>query len=238
VTHGEAASRAVGGPPDLTHGSPEPAAYPTLAALRDDQPKQPIRGKPELTTVRSRHSWQAFTGLLPTLLMVPLLLLDLEAAGVVLASLASLGVIGYHLRLKQGLALLDVVAVALTGTNVALYVGFGSDLLMANIDTVFYTLLLLMSATSLRCGGEPWTTQFTRRTLVPELWTTPAFRAMNVATTRLWVACFVACDAAALLLPAPWQLWSPIAVLVVTVLASRRLGRTVLKRGLQRRRDR
>ena len=233
MTHGDAPSDAVGRLPSLTLESPERAVNATQGARRHDRREQPTPGRPDPSGVRSGHSWQAFTGLLPALLMVPLLLLDLETASVVLAVLASIGVIAYHLRLGQGVALLDVIAVVLTGTNVVLYLGLGSDLLMADIDVVFYTLLLLVSATSLRHGGEPWTTQFTRRALARELWATPAFRAMNVAATRLWVACFAACDAGALLLPGPWQVWSPIAVLVVTVAASRRRGRIVLKRELQ-----
>jgi hypothetical protein len=184
-------------------------------------------------TLRAGPSWQAFTGLLPMLLMAPLLLLDLQAPSVVLAAIASLGVIAYHLKRKQGLAPLDGISAGLAGTNLVLYVGMGSDLLVEHLDVVVYTLLLLTSASSLRRGAEPWTTQFTRRTLVPELWPTPAFRAMNVSTTRLWVAGFAACDAGAMLLPVAWQLWSPIAALIVTALASRRRGRTVLTRELQ-----
>jgi hypothetical protein len=66
----------------------------------------------------------------------------------------------------------------------------------------FYTMLTVQALLSL-AAGDPGTTQFTRRTVVPDLWHTDAFRAMNTLTTRLWGACSAQCDAAACALPDP-----------------------------------
>lgn len=218
-----------------TSSVPAIPTQPTAAEQQDPAGPVAVPAAPDLSAVRSGPWWQAFTGLLPALLMVPLLLLDLRTASVVLAAVASLGVVGYHLWRRQGLTALDALAVDFATVNVVLYFPLGSDVLVDNIDLVFYTLLLLaMSAISLTGRREPWTAQFTRRTVVPDLWATPAFRAMNVATTRLWVVGFAVCDACALLLPDPWQVWVPIAALVVTVRVSRRTGARVLSHALQR----
>lgn len=177
-----------------------------------------------LDSVRTGHWWQAFTGLVPVVLMVPILLMHAYLAGVLVAVAGSALVIGYHLFRRQGVTSLDLLAVGFGCANLVLYVGFGSTLLIEHLDAVFYSLLLAQSAVSL-VRGRPWTTQFTRRTVVPQMWGSEAFASMNVLTTRLWVACFLLCDVAALTLGDPLRVWAPIAVMAVTVVLSRRLGR-------------
>ena len=184
-----------------------------------------------LTSVRTGHWWQPFTGLVPVLVMVPILLAHAYLAGVVVAVAGSALVVAYHLSRRQGVTSLDVLALTFGVANLVLYVGFGSTLLIEHLDAVFYTLLAGQTLVSL-VRGEPWTTQFSRRTVVPDLWGSEAFRAMNVLTTRLWAACFVLCDLAALTPPDPSRVWVPVAVMVATVVASRRLGRRYLARRL------
>lgn len=184
-----------------------------------------------LERVRAGHWWQAFTGLVPVLLMVPILLAHAYTLGVLVAVVGSLAVVGYHLARGQGITSLDVLALLFAVTNLVVYDVFGSTLLIENLDVVFYTLLALQSGLSL-VSGSPWTMQFTRRTVVPELWDSPAFHAMNVRTTRLWVVCFVLCDVAALTLPDPSSVWVPVLLMVATVVLSRRLGRRYLARAL------
>jgi len=67
---------------------------------------------------------------------------------------------------------------------------------------------------------------------VPDLWDTPAFRAMNTLTTALWATCFALCLIGALVLPDPSRVWAPVGLMVATVAASRRLGRTYLAQRL------
>jgi hypothetical protein len=186
---------------------------------------------PDLDSVRTGHWWQAFTGLIPVLIMVPILLLHAYAVGILVAVVGSALVVAYHLRRGQGITSLDVLALTFAVANLVLYFGFDSTVLIEHLDAVFYALLAAQSAVSL-IAGSPWTTQFTRRTVVPELWETPAFRAMNTLTTRLWAACFVLCLIAALLLPDPIRVWVPVGLMVVTVVLSRRLGRRYLARRL------
>lgn len=187
---------------------------------------------PGVAAVRSGPWWQAFTGLLPVLLMVPVLLAHAYLAGVIIATVAAAGVVGYHLARRQGLTALDVLAVTFAVANLVLYVGFGNAILIHHVDAVFYTLLAGQSALSL-LTGSPWTTQFTRRTVVPEFWDHPAFRHMNVVVTRLWVGCFVLCDVMALTLPDPTRVLAPVALLAVTAVLSRRIGRRVLAQALR-----
>jgi hypothetical protein len=184
-----------------------------------------------IDSIRTGHWWQAFTGLLPVLLMVPILLAHAYTAGVVVATVAALGVVAYHLSRRQGITPLDVLALGFALTNLVLYVGFGNPFLIHHLDAVFYTLLAGQSAVSLLVG-TPWTTQFTRRTVAPAFWDHPAFRDMNVVTTRLWAACFVACDVLALTLADPLRVWAPVGLMGLTVVLSRRLARQILTRRL------
>jgi hypothetical protein len=185
-----------------------------------------------LDSVRSGPWWQAFTGLAPVLIMVPILLMHAYAVGVLVAALGSAVVVTYHLSRRQGITSLDVLALTFAGANLVLYLGFRSTVLIERLDAAFYTLLAVQALASL-VVGSPWTTQFTRRTVVPGLWHTEAFRAMNTVTTRLWATCFGLCDAAALGLPDQSRVWIPVAVMVVTVAVSRRLGKQYLARRLE-----
>jgi hypothetical protein len=135
-------------------------------------------------------------------------------------------VIGCHVLRGQGVRSLDALAAVFAATNLVLYFGLDSSVLLEHLDAAFYTLLAARSLLSLR-GSSPWTMQFTRRTVVPELWTSEALIAMNVRTTQLWVACFVLCDTTALTLPDPSRVWVPVVLLIATVGVSRRVGRRI-----------
>lgn len=185
----------------------------------------------DLDSVRTGHWWQAFTGLVPVLVMVPILLLHAYALGILVAVVGSALVVAYHLRRGQGITSLDVLALTFAAANLVLYFGFDSTLLIEHLDAVFYALLAIQSAVSL-VVGSPWTMQFTRRTVVPEMWDTAAFRAMNTVTTWLWAACFALCLISALVLPDPSRVWVPVGLMVVTVGVSRRLGRRYLAQRL------
>lgn len=188
-------------------------------------------GRHDIETVRSGHWWQAFTGLIPVLLMVPMLLAHAYLAGVLVSAAAAVGVVTYHLVRRQGITTLDVLALGFAVVNLVLYLGFDNDVLIRHIDAVFYAVLAVQSALSL-VMGTPWTTQFTRRTVTKEFWDHPAFREMNVFATRLWAGCFVACDVMALTLPDPTRVWAPVALMGLTVVVSRRFGRRVFTRRL------
>jgi hypothetical protein len=190
------------------------------------------RGGQDLDSVRSGHWWQAFTGLIPVLVMVPILMAHAYTAGVVVAVAGSTLVVAYHLSRRQGITSLDVLALAFGLANLVLYFGFASTLLIEHLDAAFYSLLAAQSLASL-LGRSPWTAQFTRRTVVPDLWDSEPFRAMNVLTTRVWGSCFLMCDIAALTLPDPSRVWAPVVIMIGTVLVSRRLGRRYLARRLR-----
>lgn len=179
-----------------------------------------------LDAARSGHWWQAFTGLIPVIFMVPILLAQAYALGVLVAFVGVAAVIGYHLLRGQGVTSLDALAAVFAAANLVLYFVFDSSILIEHLDAAFYTLMAAQSLFSLRVSS-PWTMQFTRRTVIPELWTSEAFIAMNVRTTQLWAACFVLCDIAALTLPDPSRLWVPVVLMLATVAVSRRVGRRI-----------
>jgi hypothetical protein len=201
-------------------------------AIEDVPASAGTRGTDDsIDAVRTGHWWQAFTGLVPVILMVPVLLAHAYLAGVVVAAVAAAAVVTYHVVRRQGVTPLDVLAVGFAVTNLVLYVGFDNTFLIHHLDAVFYTLLAGQSALSL-VVGTPWTTQFTRRTVAPEFWEHPAFGEMNVLATRLWAVCFVACDVMAVTLPDPMRVWAPVGLMALTVVLSRRLARRVLTRRL------
>src|SRR3954451_1164262 len=129
--------------------------------------------------IRSSSPWLAFTGLLPVVLMVPILIAHAYAAGVIVAAVGCVVVIVYPLAGGQGVTSLDVLALLFAVVDVVLSFGLGNTWLIGHVAIVFYTLLALQSAASL-FRGDPWTMQFTRRVVGPEFVTDPRFRRMNV----------------------------------------------------------
>jgi|SRR4051794_1476417 len=81
-------------------------------------------------------------------------------------------------------------------------------------------------------GGEPWTTQFTKRTVNPKAWHLPEFEAVNRFSAALWAGGFAACDLVALTAAQPFRLYVPIAVVVGLAVISRPLTRVYLARRL------
>ena len=173
-----------------------------------------------VSEVRSPSPWLAFTGLLPVVLMVPILIAHAYAAGVVIAVVGCVGVIAFHLVRGQGITSLDVLALLFAVVNVVLYFGLGNTWLIGHVAIVFYTLLALQSAVSL-FRGDPWTMQFTRRVVRPEFVADPRFRRMNVLTTVVWAVAFVACDALSILVHGAAGTWLPLVVLALAVVVSR-----------------
>jgi hypothetical protein len=172
-----------------------------------------------------------FTGLVPVVLIVPLLAFDKYAIAICLGMASGVVVITYHVRRGQGVTSLDVLLLGFASLNAVLYFGFGTAILIKHIDAVIYTLLALQAAYSL-LGSEPWTTQFTRRVLPPEVWSRPEFHAMNRFATALWLGCFAVCDVIALVAPQPLRLYLPIGLMVVLAVISRPLSRAYLARQL------
>jgi hypothetical protein len=170
-----------------------------------------------------------FTGLIPVLLMVPVLALNLYAIAIVLGMASGTLVIAFHLRQGQGVTSLDMLLLAFAAANAVLYFGFDNAVLVDHIDAVIYTLLAVMAATSL-LTDTPWTTQFARRVVSPVVWGRPEFLAVNRASTALWALGFAACAAMALALDQPLRLYLPIITMVVLAVASRPLSRAHLAR--------
>jgi hypothetical protein len=178
--------------------------------------------------IRSSSPWLAFTGLLPVVLMVPILIAHAYAVGVVVAVVGCVGVIAYHLVRRQGVTSLDLLALVFAVVNVVLYFGLGNTWLIGHVAIVFYTLLALQSAVSL-FRGDPWTMQFTRRVVRPEFVADPRFRRMNVRTTAVWVVAFAVCDGLAVAVHGAAGIWLPLVVLALAVVVSRLSGRLYLR---------
>ncbi len=183
-----------------------------------------------VTDVRSSSPWLAFTGLLPVVVMVPILLLHAYALGVVVAAAGCVGVLVYHLARGQGVTSLDLLALVFAVANLVLYFVVGNSWLIEHVAVVFYTLLAAQCAVSL-VRDDPWTTQFTRRVVPAEFTTDPRFRALNVRSTAVWTVAFVVCDVLSLTLRGAAGTWVPVVVMAAAVGLSRLLGRRVVARG-------
>jgi hypothetical protein len=177
--------------------------------------------------VRSSSPWLAFTGLLPVVLMVPILLAHAYAAGVIVAVVGCVGVVVYHLVRRQGITSLDLLALIFAVVNVVLYFALHNHWLIEHVAIVFYTLLALQCTASL-FRGDPWTMQFTRRVVRPEFAADRRFREMNVRTTIVWAAAFFLCDAISIGAQGSLGTWLPIVVMGAAVFISRVSGRLFL----------
>src|SRR3954452_23850135 len=170
-----------------------------------------------------------FTGLIPVVVMVPVLALNAYGLALVLTLLSGAGVIAYHLARGQGVTSLDLMLIGFGAVNAILYFGFDNAVLLDHVDAVIYSVLAAQATWSL-FRDPPWTAQFTRRTVAPEAWELAEFRAVNRFATAIWAACFAACDVIALTAAAPWRLYAPVVLMLVTAVASRRLSRLYLAR--------
>jgi intracellular septation protein A len=179
---------------------------------------------PDVELLRGRSLWLGFTGLIPLMLMVPILLLHLYAAGIIEGLLAGSVVIAYHLARQQGVTSIDLLTVAFAALNGALYFGFDNRTIIANLDVAIYTLLAAIIVLSL-IRQQPWTTQFAKRMVPPEMWDRPAFQTINMRITAIWAAAFVTCDLVVLLASGSIRRYVPIALLTLTAALVPRLAR-------------
>src|SRR3954452_2205307 len=127
-----------------------------------------------------------FTGLIPVLLMVPVLAFNLYGLAIVLSLVSGAGVIAYHLSRGQGVTSLDLILLGFGLLNAILYFGFDNAVLLDHIDAVIYTVLAAPAAWSL-VRGPAWTTQFTKRTVAacpPTRCPLPAARPTAAASGR------------------------------------------------------
>jgi hypothetical protein len=181
-----------------------------------------------VSEIRSSSPWLAFTGLLPVVLMVPILIAHAYALGVLVAVVGCVGVLGYHLARRQGVTSLDLLALLFAVVNVVFYFVLHNTWLISHIAVVFYTLLALQCGISL-FRGSPWTAQFTRRVVRPEFVADPRFRVMNVRSTVVWTAAFTVCDALAVFVHGAAGTWLPLVVLALAVVISRVSARLYLR---------
>ena len=107
---------------------------------------------------------------------VPILIVHAYAAGVIVAVVGCVGVVVYHLARGQGITSLDLLALLFAVGNVVLYFGLHNTWLIGHVAMVFYTLLAAQAAVSL-FRGDPWTMQFTRRVVRPDVGPIHAFGA-------------------------------------------------------------
>src|SRR4051794_21639144 len=99
---------------------------------------------PEQTSGRRdtvRRRLLPFTGLIPVVLMVPVLALNAYGLAIVLTLVSGAGVIAYHLSRGQGVTSLDLILIAFGAVNAILYFGFDNAVLLDHIDAVIYTVL-------------------------------------------------------------------------------------------------
>ena len=169
--------------------------------------------------MRGRSLLLGFTGLIPLVVMVPILLARLYAVGIVEGLVLGSGVIAYHLLRGQGVTSIDLMAIGFSTVNAALYFGFADRIVIANIDIAIYTLVVAMIGLSL-IRRRPWTDQFARRMVPPSVWEDPTFRTINLWTSVLWAISFGACDTIALSTGGTLRRFAPIALLVGTAAAT------------------
>jgi len=174
--------------------------------------------------LRGRSMLLGFTGLIPLVLMVPILLLHLYAVGIVEGLVVGAGVISYHASRGQGITTVDLLAVGFSACSAILYFGFSDETLIKHLDIAIYTLLATLVLLSL-ARQRPWTEQFAKRLVPPEMWNRPAFHVINMRVTALWAVAFTVCDLLALFGSGPVRIYAPLGVLIATAVLVPRLAR-------------
>jgi hypothetical protein len=200
-----------------------PPLRPTLAPAAAGQ-AGPLPDEQAVQAPSRQAWWKGFTALFPLPLVVLILILHLWALGIVAGICTGTAVLAYHLWQRQGVTSLDVVTLSFGAVNAVLFFGWGITVLMADVGTVIFSVLLAQVLYSL-ARRKPWTMQFARRMVDPALAGTPNFVSVNMAATTLWAACFVICDAAVLALANAAGLIVALAALAIAGIAIRPLVR-------------
>lgn len=167
----------------------------------------------------------SFTGLIPVVLAIPILVLHLWTISIIVTLASALIVISYHLSRKQGITSLDSFSLLFGCLNAILYFGFHSTIVLQHLDTTIYTILFVQVVYSL-IVNKPWTEQYARRTTSAELWETKPFHDTNRFLTILWGVVFLACDLISLLVSLSLlRLLLPVLLLVLLAVLTPRLAR-------------
>jgi hypothetical protein len=174
--------------------------------------------------LRGRSMLLGFTGLIPLALMIPILMLHLYAVGIIEGLVAGVAVISYHQARRQGITSLELLGVSFATLTAVLYFGFGNETIIKNLDVAIYTLLAVLVTVSL-IRRQPWTAQFARRVVPPEMWERPEFQIINMRLTALWAAAFVVCDLIATTQSGAVRHFVPIAILFMTAALVPRIAR-------------
>jgi hypothetical protein len=167
----------------------------------------------------------SFTGLIPVVLTLPILLLQWWTLGILMSLVSGASVIAFHLRRGQEVSGLDALTFCFGAVNAVLYFGWRSTVLLAHLDAVIYTALfaqVLISA----LRHTAWTTQFASRSVAPELWSSPAFLAGNRFVSLLWGVAFFASDVACLAGQGDFtRRYLPVALMLGTAILTPRAAR-------------
>ena len=167
-----------------------------------------------------------FTGLIPVVVMVPVLALNAYGLAIVLTLVSGAGVISYHLARGQGVTSLDLILIGFGAVNAVLYSGINNAVLLDHIDAVIYTVLAAQAAWSL-FRDPPWTALHEADGRAGGVGVAAVPRGEPVRDRHLGDL-FAACDVIALTAAPPWRLYAPVLLMLVTAVASRRLSRRYL----------
>src|SRR4051812_37733236 len=97
---------------------------------------EPTRGRRDAV----RRRLLPFTGLIPVVVMLPVLALNAYGLAIVITLVSGAGVISYHLARGQGVTSVDLILIGFGVVNAVLYFGFDSAVLLDHIDAVIYAL--------------------------------------------------------------------------------------------------
>ena len=167
----------------------------------------------------------SFTGLIPVILTLPIILLHQWTLSIIVGLASALIVVFYHLCKRQGITSLDIFSLLFGVVNSVLYFGFHSTIILQHLDATIYTVLFMQVIYSL-LRNKPWTGQYARRTVASELWTTKLFHEVNRFLTILWGIVFLASDLISLFIPNDTlRIVIPLVLFVLLAVLTPRLAR-------------
>jgi hypothetical protein len=125
---------------------------------------------------------------------------------------------------------LDLISLGFAVANAVLYLGFHSTILIEYLDTIIYTLLFVQVLVA-QVRGEPWTLQYAKRSVAPELWATRAFLETNRFLSICWGACFLSSAFISLWhMLGAWQVAIPALIMVGMAVLTPRLAQWYARR--------
>jgi hypothetical protein len=176
-----------------------------------------------ITTSEQKTNWFAsFSGLIPVLLLVILVLLHQWSLSIIVSLASSLLTIGIGQLQRRKPTSIELLSLLFGIVNADLYFKFHNTFLLSHLGVFIYTLLLVQVVISL-IRNKPWTEQYAKRSVPEAVWDSPIFHATNRFLTTVWGVVFAVSTLLSFAVDPIIRTGIPIALLILTAVMTPKL---------------